>query len=262
MDTHEPGGAGPGTDARNAAPPTRKRWLWVAAGAVLVVALAVGAGAWYLFIRGDAPPRVEAGEAADVLEDENTTSGGTPTDGPTWTLDTSIGSFDDFTSTFVGYRIGEELAGIGGQDAVGRTPNVSGSLTLDGRKISDVEVEVDMTTLESDDSRRDGQLRTRGLETSEFPTATFALTDPIELDTEPTDGTTLTATAAGELALHGVTREVEVPVEAQLVDDTIAVTGSLDVALADYDITAPTGLRVLSVADSGIVEFQLFFTPA
>jgi len=31
-----------------------------------------------------------------------------------WEVNTSIGSFSDFTSSFVGYRVQEELAGIGG----------------------------------------------------------------------------------------------------------------------------------------------------
>jgi hypothetical protein len=31
----------------------------------------------------------------------------------TWTIDTESGSFDDFTSTFAGYRVEEELGGVG-----------------------------------------------------------------------------------------------------------------------------------------------------
>ena len=42
----------------------------------------------------------------------------------TWTVDTSIGefSFEDSTGTFVGFRVQEELCGIGSTTAVGRTP--------------------------------------------------------------------------------------------------------------------------------------------
>ena len=38
-----------------------------------------------------------------------------------------------------------------------------------------------MTTLESDDDRRDGQLRRQAIQTEQFPTATFKLTSPIDL---------------------------------------------------------------------------------
>ena len=51
-----------------------------------------------------------------------------------------------------------------------------------------------------------------------------------------------------------------VAIKAQLVDDsTIVVVGSVEVALADYDIEPPTGLGVLTVADVGTFEFQVTF---
>ena len=40
----------------------------------------------------------------------------------TWTVDPSIGSFGDFTGSFVGYRVQETLARVGATEAVGRTP--------------------------------------------------------------------------------------------------------------------------------------------
>ena len=58
----------------------------------------------------------------------------------TWKVDTSIGSFADNTSSFVGYRVQEQLAGIGANKAVGRTPDVSGTLTLSGTTVTAVEV--------------------------------------------------------------------------------------------------------------------------
>ena len=89
----------------------------------------------------------------------------------TWTVDTSIGSFADFTNSFVGYRVQEVLAQIGSTTAVGRTPDVTGTLTIDGTTLTAVEIEADLTTLESDSGMRDGQLRRQGLETSQFPRA-------------------------------------------------------------------------------------------
>ena len=76
----------------------------------------------------------------------------------------------------------------------------------------------------------------------------------------PTDGSPLAVDAVGELTLHGVTQSVTVALEVQLVDDVIAVVGSAPIVLADYGIEGPTGLSILSVADAGEFEFQLFFS--
>ncbi len=169
-----------------------------------------------------------------------------------WTLDPE--------GSIVGYRIEEELASIGGATAVGRTSEVVGSLSFEGESIVGVDVTVDMTTLQSDRSQRDTQLRTRGLQTSQFPEASFVLDEPIVLDSVPEVGEVISATANGTLTLHGVSRQVEVMLEAQLTDSaTIVVVGATEVFLEDYDINPPTGFTVLSIEDSGLFEFQLTF---
>jgi len=47
----------------------------------------------------------------------------------TWAVDTTVGefSYEDSTGTFVGFRVDEELSGLGSTTAVGRTPDVSGT---------------------------------------------------------------------------------------------------------------------------------------
>ena len=40
-------------------------------------------------------------------------------------------------------------------------------------------------------------------------------------------------------------------------DGLVVVVGSTEIALADYEIEPPTGFRVLSIDDVGIMEFQL-----
>lgn len=137
---------------------------------------------------------------------------------------------------------------------------MTGTLTLNGSVIESVAIEVDMTTLQSDSGSRDGQLRTRGLETDTFPTGTFVLTAPVDLGSVPAEGETVSATATGDLTLHGVTRSVEMPIEGTLANGQILVVGSLEVVLADYDIEPPVGLRILTIEDQGVFEVQLVFT--
>jgi polyisoprenoid-binding protein YceI len=239
----------------------RRRW-WYLGGALALVVVLAGFGIWYFVFRDDSPSAVNIESATESLDTRGSGSSNTSANGVdgTWTVDGSIGSFADFTSSFAGYRVQEELAGIGAKTAVGRTPAVTGTLTIAGKKISKADFQVDMTTLESDEDRRDGAIRDQAIETTKFPTATFELTRPIALDAVPADGTTISVDATGDLTLHGVTKEVTIPLRAELNGDVIAVTGEIDIPFADYDIDKPSSFAVVSIADDGILEVQLFFT--
>ena len=140
-------------------------------------------------------------------------------------------SYEDSTGTFVGFRVEEELSGIGSTTAVGRTPTVSGTITFDGTTLTAATIEADMTAITTNDSRRDDNVQD-ALETDQFPTATFVLTEPIELGDAANTGAATTVEATGDLTIHGVTTTVTLPLEAQLVDGTIVVVGSLDIDLS------------------------------
>jgi polyisoprenoid-binding protein YceI len=161
------------------------RTIGMVAGVVVVLGVAALAGWWFL-LRDDAPPEADIDTAGETLDEAATGTGDASSgeaaavDG-TWTVDQSVGSFADFSGTWAGYRFDEELVGIGGNTAVGRTPDVTGTLTVADGAVTAVDVEVDLTTLDSDSDRRDGALRTRGLESDRFPTATFRLTEPVTL---------------------------------------------------------------------------------
>ena len=180
----------------------------------------------------------------------------------TWNVDTSIGSFSDFSASFVGYRVAENLANVGSTTAVGRTPRVSGSLTLQGSVVTAAKITADLTALQSDKPMRDGQLTHQALQTSQYPTATFELTTPIQLPTAPSDGATWSVTAQGKLTLHGVTKDVSIPLQAKLSGGVVTVVGSLEITFADYGMTSPQSMMVLSVADHGTLELQLHFRHA
>ena len=100
-------------------------------------------------------------------------------------------------TSFVGYRIGEELANIGTTTAVGRTGDIVAALEFDGAVITSVVIEADLRTLESDQSFRDGALRTRGIETDTYPFAIFVLTEPIPIDALPVGEETAQRRCAG-----------------------------------------------------------------
>jgi polyisoprenoid-binding protein YceI len=122
-----------------------------------------------------------------------------------------------------------------------------------------VTIEADMTAITTNESRRDDNVQD-ALETGEYPTATFTLTTPIELDESALTGESVVVDAVGELTIHGVTQTVTIPLEAQLVDDTIVVVGSLDIVFADFGVEVPSAPIVVSVDDHGPLELQLFVT--
>ncbi len=248
-----------------------RRRLLIGASALVALALVGAIVAWRVALRGDAPAAVSlegavaslsaTPSAASAEPSATAPAAGTGTavarDGApatlvgTWTLVPA--------SSFVGYRVQEQLASIGANTAVGRTSAITGTLTYDGAAVTAVDVQADLTALRSDDTRRDNALRRQALETARFPTATFALTSPIALPDPPAEGETIDVTANGRLTLHGVTRDVAVPLRATLSGGQVVVVGSLPIAFADYDVPPPKAFAVLSVDDHGLMELQLVF---
>lgn len=239
---------------------------------VLVVGAALAFGAWYFLLRDDAPPPVNLESAIQAAASSTaapstsatavgtagaTSAASTTAQGLTGTWQIAAGG-----QSFVGYRVQEQLANVGAATAVGRTTAITGSLAFDGSKITDVSIEADLSKLQSDRSQRDNALRQQALETNRFPTATFKLTQPIQLSGAPEDGKPVEATAVGDLTIHGVTKSVSIPLQGQLTNGQVVVVGSLDLVFADFSIQQPRAVSVLSVENHGLLELQLIFSRA
>lgn len=246
--------------------PQKRRALPFVIGGLVVLAVLVGAGLWW-FLGRDNPDEVDLDTAAAGVETTTTTASedGATTTAPaegdlsgTWTVDTSTGEFDfeSATGTFAGFRIDEELASIGATEAVGRTGDVTGAFVIDGTTVTEADFEVTLTTITTNESRRDNRVQ-QALDTGQFPTATFVLTEPIDLGPDAASGADVSVTATGELTLKGVTNPVEVPLQARLVDGTVVVVGSVDIAFSDYGVEVPQAPVVVSVSDVGTIEVQL-----
>ena len=170
----------------------------------------------------------------------------------TWVVD---GDRDNF----VGYRVNEELVGRGAFAAVGRTEVVSGSLTISNGILVAVNLDANLSKLKSDNAFRDGALRTQGIEWGTYPTTTFSLTTPLNLKDVFFSGEPISDVVKGDFTLHNVTKEIEITIEGQLINDIIVVTSSFTILFSDYEIEKPSSARVLSIEDQGVVEIQLFF---
>ena len=163
------------------------------------------------------------------------------------------------TVSFAGFRVNEVLSSVGDFTAVGRTAKVGGSIELTDASLVAATVEVQMGTLRTDNSYRDGRVY-QALDTSGFPLATFTLVEPVELPVGMADGEAFSGPAEGDLTIKGVTSRATFDLQAQLVGDRIVAVGSSNVLFSDYGVTAPTAPIVVSVEDHGIMEFQLIFT--
>ena len=233
--------------------------------ATLAVVVLLGAGGVWWFLRDDAPPEVSLDAATESVAGADTADDGAATTGVegTWTVDTATGDFDyeSATGTFAGFRIEEELTAVGSSTAVGRTGGVTGSITIEGSTLTAAEFEVDLTTVTTNHSRRDDRVQS-ALETGTYPTATFTLTEPIELGDAATAAEAVSVVATGDLTIHGETQQVEIPIDAQLVDGTIVLVASTDIVFSDYGVDVPDSPIVLSVDDHGVLEVQLLLVAA
>ncbi len=206
----------------------------------------------------ESEPSAPPPPAADGSAVEPESTGQVNLDG-VWSVNTTLGSFDDYTSSWAGYRVGEELSGIGTTEAVGRTPAVSGTLEIAGLTAIAASVEVDLTTLVSDRPQRDGLVR-RALDTQQFPSARFELTAPVTFEALPTPDENASQVVDGTFTVHGVTRPVRVLLTAAWIQDIVIVGGAFELRFEDYGINPPRAPVVLSVEDVATVELLLNFS--
>lgn len=221
----------------------------VLGGLLAVVALLVG-GSWLYFnvLQDEAPQRLSLDSGSDGTATSTAAA-------PTGEL---AGTYRPTSSSIVGYRVKEVAFGQSGE-AVGRTNKVTGSLVIDGTTVSTGKFVVDMTSVQSDEQRRDNQFHGRIMNTSTFPTSTFELTEPITLPSVPDDTTPITVTAKGNLTLKGVTRPVTVGLQARRNGANFEVSGSIPVTFADYGIGNPSFGGVVTTEDRGLLELKLVF---
>ena len=238
----------------------RLKWIAVLPVAALVLAMA---GTWtYINVfSDDAPARLTLeGTVAEGLADSSApaTTATTAAAGAVAPVPASFdGTWTATTGSQAGYRVKEVLFNQN-VEAVGRTTNVDGALTIAGTTVETAAISIDLASVTSDESRRDNQFRGRIMDVSRYPTATFTLARPIDLGTLPADGATVSVPATGELTLHGTKKTITTTVTAKRSGGTIQVQGAIPVVFADYGIPSPS-FGPASVEDNGEIEFLVTF---
>jgi polyisoprenoid-binding protein YceI len=237
----------------------------IATPIALIALAAAGIAFWYFAIRSDASPLEDPLPIPSSLLNASETptptpatteTGATPArtegEGQTWVIVSNESEAD--------YYVGETLASLGvPSTANGKTKDISGTfyLTADGTALDTSRTSsftVNLTTLESDQDRRDNRVQ-EALETSSFPTATFTATSISGLEVAAiADRATVTFQLNGTLDLHGVQKEVTWTVEATRQANVISAIADLEFSFADYNITPPNIGGFVSVEDHGTLQ--------
>ena len=220
--------------------------------ALVLVPLAALAAIYLLFFNEDSPDKF-------TLDTPSASTTPSPSGAATGSLG---GTWKVAEGSEAGYRVREKLAALPAtSDAVGRTTVVTGALTVTStgsQLVADgVNVEVDVSTLESNEDRRDNRIRTSGLETDEFPSATFVSTAPVTLPAGTGAGQPVQTEVTGNLTIHGVTKLVTIPLEVQLTGEQGQVVGSLKFPFSDFGMTPPSVGGFVSVENDATLEFKL-----
>lgn len=214
----------------------------------VVSALLVGGVGWWALFAG-------SGESELALS-------GQPSASPSGEFSIE-GQWEVGSDSEVGYRVREQLARLPAKnDAVGRTNAVTGTLTVTDGVVTDLDLTADVSTLTSDESRRDNKIRTLGLESDTYPEATFTLTEPVPVPSTLTDTGIGSASVTGDLTIHGATREVTIEVELQQVNGRVEVVGSHTFEWDEFEMERPNIGGFVTVEDEATMEFKLVFEKA
>ena len=220
-----------------------RKAVWVLVAVVVVALLGFFVAPWVygtFIAEDDAPAATVSTEGAEAA---------TGTLDGEWAVVAGTGP----NRTAAGYTVHEILRGAD-VTVVGSTDRVTGAATIVDGSLTAAEVVVEVDGITTDSGQRDNQFRTRVMDTANFPTATFLLTEPVDLSSVPTDGTTGTVTVTGTLTLRGEERPVTVDVEVLRSGEDIVASGSVPTTWTDFGVEPPD-LGFVTVDDAGSVDF-------
>lgn len=160
------------------------------------------------------------------------------------------------------YEVGEVFLNQGNafNMAVGRTPQVTGEVTLDPAappSSSLGTITADVSQFTSDSNRRDGAIQGRFLESSRYPNVTFNATSIEGLPETYQEGQEITFKINGDLTIREVTRPVSFDVRATLSGDTLSGEAVTTILMSDFGFGPISIAGILNTEDEAKVT--LFF---
>lgn len=158
------------------------------------------------------------------------------------------------------YRVREQLVGFEfPNDAVGTTSDLTGILVLeqDGSIVSgESEFRVRLSSLATDNERRDGYVRNRTLEVEKYPEAVLVPSRFLGISAPLPESGSTTFQLEAALTLHGQTRPTVWEVIATFGPDTVTGMATTSFPFETFGIAVPQVARVLSVTNNIHLELQ------
>ena len=163
---------------------------------------------------------------------------------------------------FFGGAFGKYGIAPGKQDTIGRTNAVTGQFQLNwddlAAPLGENTFTVDLSTLKSDQSLRDGWIRDNGPQFGSFPQAVFVAESLANAPTTYTPGSEVTFDMVGQMTIRDLTTPATFAVTATYQGNTITGVAVAALKMTDFGITPPDFANTLTVKDD--FEAKLEFT--
>ena len=162
------------------------------------------------------------------------------------------------------YLVREELANVRTPgDAVGETSDVTGIIVFgpDGTvKSESSHITVDLSSLRSNETRRDNFLRRRSLESDRFPMAEFDIRSARGLTWPLPESGEVSFQLVGDMTVHGVTNDQIWDVTAQFNGGSVEGLAETSFTFDKFDMDKPSLFFILSVDDN--IRLEVDFNTA
>ncbi|WP_115788363.1 YceI family protein [Arthrobacter silvisoli] len=230
----------------------KRPWILVTVAAVAVLAALAAIFGPQLYARSQGP----APAPLSVAGSSSTASGATSS--PAASDSSDDGTWNVASASQAGYRIKEVLNGAD-VTVVGRTERVTGSATVSGTQLTAAKIDVEVASIATDSGNRDNYFRGNVMKADTFPTATFTLGSPVSIPA--LSSAPAAVEVKGTLELAGQKRDVTAKLQVVRDGAQVSVSGTIDLVLADFGITAPD-LGFVKVENTGSVEFLVHLDKA
>jgi polyisoprenoid-binding protein YceI len=162
--------------------------------------------------------------------------------------------FLDSSQSEASYAVREQLARLDfPSDAIGKTKAISGMITLnqDGSiDQANSKFTVDLSTLQSDENKRDGYVSRNILQTIQYPQAVFVPTQVTGLPEPMSQSGSHTFQMTGDMTIRDVTKPITWDVTANFNNGEITGTATTSFKFEDFNLNQPRVPVVLSVVDN------------
>lgn len=161
----------------------------------------------------------------------------------------------------VTYQVGEVFLNQNNRfnTAIGVTKGISGKVIIDRANPQNSSIDpisIDISQFTSDSSRRDNAIRSRFLESSKYPQATFVATQIEGLPSTVQDGETYPLKISGDLTIREVTKPVTFDANVRLDQDRLSGQAGTTLLMSDFGFGPISIAGILNTEDQVNLAFE------